>query len=187
MIKKESIRNSYIKILEKVKSALPGSPSTTFLKSSFKSGAGFTLIELLIVIVIIGVLATILLANFIGVRQRSRDAQRKADLRQIQSAIELYKADRGVYPPALYFTDCPTSSSLIGGTVTYMQKIPCNPLPPTASIILGATVGNYYYFLSGNTYNLITCIENTNDTDRYAYTVSALFCPSRKVYQLTNP
>src|SRR3990167_1144019 len=124
-----------------MKIVLKDLPSTTFLKSSFKSGAGFTLIELLIVIVIIGVLATILLANFIGVRQRSRDAQRKADLRQIQSAIELYKADQGVYPTPLYSTDCPTSSPLVGGTVTYVAKIPCDP-----SGISYWNSGNYYNY-----------------------------------------
>jgi len=62
---------------------------------------GFTLIELLIVIVIIGVLATLLMTNFVGVRQRGRDAQRKSDLRQIQAALELYRADVGQYPEAL--------------------------------------------------------------------------------------
>ena len=54
---------------------------------------GFTLVELLIVVAIIGILSTLLMANFIGVRQRARDAQRKADLRQIQSALELYRSD----------------------------------------------------------------------------------------------
>jgi len=50
-----------------------------------KNGAGFTLVELLVVIVIISVLAGLLVSNFIGVRLRGRDAQRKSDLAQIQS------------------------------------------------------------------------------------------------------
>ncbi len=159
---------------------------------------GFTLIELLIVIAIIGVLATILLANFIGVRQRSRDAQRKADLRQIQGAIELYKADQGVYPPMpLYSINCgsyavSSYSSIKGGTpsITYMEKIPCDPNP---SIYIGAFStlnGNYYYRLDvGSIYYLDACIENTNDTDRDAYSgaIPTALCTTGKLYQLTNP
>jgi general secretion pathway protein G len=87
---------------------------------------GFTLIELLIVIAIIGVLSTLLMANFIGVRQRARDAQRKSDIRQIQAALEIYRSDSGAYPPTGSFPS-PCGSPLASGGSTYMQKIPCDP------------------------------------------------------------
>ena len=167
---------------------LPYTKTEKSLKSYFlnlKSSFGFTLIELLIVIAIIGVLATILLANFIGVRQRSRDAQRKADLRQIQSAIELYKADQGTYPlPPLYSASCLPSSPLKdpGGTVTYMKKIPCDPSLIKISLL---PPGNYAYGLNGTTYDLYACIENSNDTD--ANISDDPSCPSNRIYKLTNP
>ena len=47
---------------------------------------GFTLIELLVVVSIIGVLATVVLSSLSDARARSRDARRKADLKNIQSA-----------------------------------------------------------------------------------------------------
>lgn len=122
-----------------------------------RKSRGFTLIELLIVVAIIGVLTTLLMANFIGIRQRARDTQRKADLRQIQSALELYRADKGVYPPTVSFPAC--GSSLIDGTNIYMQKVPCDPL----------NSGKYVYtYLSsnGNTYSLYSCLENTNDSQK---------------------
>lgn len=75
-----------------------------FRIQNFKKG--FTLIELLIVIAIIGVLATLLMVNFIGVRQRARDAQRKSDLRQIQSALEIYRSDQGSYPASIINCTC---------------------------------------------------------------------------------
>ncbi len=61
---------------------------------------GFTLIELLVVISIIGILATLLIANLGGIRERARDAQRKNDLNQIQKALEMYKnsQDPPTYP-----------------------------------------------------------------------------------------
>ena len=60
---------------------------------------GFTLIELLVVIAIIGILATIVLASLNSARQRSRDAKRVADLRNLQTALELYyDAHNNLYP-----------------------------------------------------------------------------------------
>ena len=60
---------------------------------------GFTLIELLVVIAIIGVLASTVLASVNSARIKSRDARRKADLRQISMALELYYDAYGAYPP----------------------------------------------------------------------------------------
>lgn len=155
---------------------------------------GFTLIELLIAIAIIGVLTTLLMTNFVGVRQRARDAQRKADIRQLQSALELYRADQGRYPAlsgTAYrlnsSTVCPTSQSLQVGTTVYMSKIPCDSL--------GASVynsGNYYYYTSTNfTYTLAACLENANDNDTSATTTAPSptggSCPSAKYFVVTNP
>ena len=63
---------------------------------------GLTLIELLIVIAIIGVLggALLTIVNPIEQVSKSNDARRKADLAQVQRALELYYNDRGTYPPS---------------------------------------------------------------------------------------
>ncbi len=60
---------------------------------------GFTLVELLIVMALITVLAAIGIVSFRGAQNRARDAQRKADLRQYQTALEVYANDNdGFYP-----------------------------------------------------------------------------------------
>jgi len=79
---------------------------------------GFTLIELLIVVVIVGILASISYANFIGAQDKARSAALKAVMRQVQISAESYATDSGgSYPPELaamqpYF---PGGSSSIGG------------------------------------------------------------------------
>ncbi len=117
---------------------------------------GFTLIELLIVVAIISILATLLMANFIGVMQRARDGQRKSDLRQIQSALELYRSDQGGYPLTANFPSCgsPFTGGTSPNTVTYMQSVPCDPTTHTG----------YYYSSGGTNYCLRACLENANDS-----------------------
>lgn len=62
---------------------------------------GFTLIELLVAISIIGLLSSIVLASLNVAKAKGRDAKRISDIRQIRTAIELYKADSGYYPTSL--------------------------------------------------------------------------------------
>jgi len=63
-----------------------------------KNKFGFTLIEVLVVIAIFGILSAVLYANFGEAGAQSRDTERKADLRALQSALELYKLKNGRYP-----------------------------------------------------------------------------------------
>ena len=59
---------------------------------------GFTLIELLVVISIIGFLSTLAVVSLNNARIKSRDAKRKADLKQIQTALEVYYDKNNYYP-----------------------------------------------------------------------------------------
>ncbi|MFA5838896.1 MAG: prepilin-type N-terminal cleavage/methylation domain-containing protein [Candidatus Paceibacterota bacterium] len=66
-----------------------------------KKNKGFTLIELLVVIAIIGILSSVVLASLNSARQKSRDARRIADIKQVQLALELYFDSNANYPTAL--------------------------------------------------------------------------------------
>src|SRR3989304_4722403 len=66
--------------------------------STNKMKKGFSLIELLVVITIIAALVAVALPNFLGARQRARDAKKKAELRELKSALRLYYNDFNSYP-----------------------------------------------------------------------------------------
>lgn len=61
--------------------------------------SGFTMIELIMVMTIIGALAGIMILNFPATLRKSRDANRKSDLRQYATALEIFASkNNGKYP-----------------------------------------------------------------------------------------
>ncbi len=68
------------------------------LQSRKKTQNGFTLIELMIVIVIIGILATLLIPRIMERPEEARRVKAKVDIKTIESALKLYKIDTGNYP-----------------------------------------------------------------------------------------
>jgi general secretion pathway protein G len=146
-----------------------------FLKS-FKKSLGFTLVELLVTVGIIGVLATLLMANLVGMRSRARDTERKSDLKQIQKALEVYKQDRDPwsYPQVDTWSDVTTALETDG----YMKEVPTDPY-----------AGDYYYASprTGSdtlTYEMFACLENASDAD--ADSITQDDCDDAS-YTLTEP
>jgi prepilin-type N-terminal cleavage/methylation domain-containing protein len=72
--------------------------SFRYTENIMKLRLGFTLVEILIVVAVIGVLAAVVFSSLNDAPAQARDAERKADLRSIQIALEQYKKDHGHYP-----------------------------------------------------------------------------------------
>ncbi len=110
-----------------------------------KDGKGFTLIELMIVIVIIGILATLLIPRIMERPEEARRIKAKMDIKTIESALKLYKIDNGVYP------------STEQGLEALIKKPTTSPLPKKwrdGGYLEGTSVpkdpwGNPYYYTAG--------------------------------------
>ncbi|MFC1652846.1 type II secretion system major pseudopilin GspG [Planctomycetota bacterium] len=60
--------------------------------------AGFTLIELMVVVVILGILATIIMPKILDRPEQARRMKAKVQIRNLQSALGLFKTDTGRFP-----------------------------------------------------------------------------------------
>jgi prepilin-type N-terminal cleavage/methylation domain-containing protein len=132
----------------------------------------FTLVELLVVISIIGLLSTIAAVSLSSSRSAARDTKRKADIRQISQAVELYYNSNGNLPTnggwCTYISN-PTYLTFVNDIAPFMAKVPSDPQKPVQ-------VGDYLYFnladtagryalcanmekATGNSYNYTSCAD----------------------------
>lgn len=59
---------------------------------------GFTLIEIMVVVVILGILASIIAPRIMGAPDEARTAKARQDIRAIEGALKLYRLDNYRYP-----------------------------------------------------------------------------------------
>ncbi|OGL75088.1 hypothetical protein A3C96_00625 [Candidatus Uhrbacteria bacterium RIFCSPHIGHO2_02_FULL_60_10] len=128
---------------------------------------GFTLIELLVVIAIIGLLSTLAVVALNSARQKSRDSKRVADIKQIQTALELYFADAQAYPVGTNLVLGGASANKLCATTglnntctgtTYMGLVPKAPTPADGAACNGTNNDYFYTVVSGNSdYGLTFC------------------------------
>ncbi len=59
---------------------------------------GFTLVELMVVIVIIGLLATVVMINVLPSQDRAMETKARADISTLSQAMEMYRLDNLSYP-----------------------------------------------------------------------------------------
>lgn len=121
---------------------------------------GFTLIELLVVIAIIGLLSTLAVVALGSARVKARDSKRLSDLKQVQTALELYNTDNNAYPTAAAgvtlgsgnFACLNTSGWAATGCASpFMGSVPADP---------GS--GSYVYTSAdGTTYAVAATLEDT--------------------------
>jgi len=90
---------------------------------------GFTLIELMIVVVILGLLATIIMPRILGRPEQARRMKAKIDIRNIESALALFKTDTGRFPTTSEGLEVLVSDPGIKGYNSdgYLNKAPSDP------------------------------------------------------------
>jgi general secretion pathway protein G len=82
--------------------------------------AGFTLVELMVVIVIIGLLATVVVINVMPASDRAAITKARADIATLEQGIEMYRLNSMRYP-----TTEEGLEALVAGD--YIRRLPNDP------------------------------------------------------------
>ncbi len=125
------------------------------LNIMLKQKKAFTLIELLVVIAIIGILATLAVVALQQTRSRARDSKRVADMKQTQTALELFFNENGRYP-----TEEEWSSGAIESESSdnvFMYSIPFAPTPADGDCLEASNSYVYIPANDGSTYVINFC------------------------------
>jgi general secretion pathway protein G len=122
---------------------------------------GFTLIELLVVVAIIGLLSTLSVVALGSARKKANDSKRLLDIKQVQTALELYYTDNNAYPTSTASSTLGTGDFVCldeygfddvcdGDGDVYMDLVPSDP---------GNTTDYLYQSTDGSTYVLTAVLE----------------------------
>lgn len=92
---------------------------------------GFSLIEIMVVVVILGILASIVVPKIINRPDEARAIKAKQDVLAIQNALDLYKLDNGMYPSTdqglLALVEKPTTNPEPRDWKQYLKSLPMDP------------------------------------------------------------
>ena len=88
-----------------------------------RAEAGFTLVEIMVVIVIIGILATLVVPNVVGSSDEARVKKAQSDCSALATSVKLYRSNKGRLPDSL--------DALAGdeekGKSWYLENLPKDP------------------------------------------------------------
>ena len=109
-----------------------------------RNNKGFTLIELMVVVLILGILAAIIAPRIIGRTDDARVTEAKVQIKNLETALKLYKLDTGTYPTTEQGLDALIEKPATGvipkkwreGGYLEVKKIPSDPW------------GNPYFYIS---------------------------------------
>ena len=135
--------------------------------SSLSTSNGFTIIELLIVIVVIGILASIVVVSYNGVQQEAVNVRRLDDMDKVDSLLALYaKENNGLYPattnnPVANWktVDVRTDSNCFNGSaqldwIPGIDSLPQSTPNTSSSVGVNGNPGCYLYASNGTEYVL---------------------------------
>ncbi len=113
---------------------------------------GFTLLEIMVVVVIIGLLAAIVVPNFIGNIDTAAVNRARQDIRGIETALDLYRLDNFKYPSSedgLEALVTNPGEDAAPNWKPYLRRMPMDPWNNPYQYAYPGQNGNYDVFTFG--------------------------------------
>jgi prepilin-type N-terminal cleavage/methylation domain-containing protein len=119
-----------------------------------RSQRGFTTIELLLVLVVIGILATLVFTTRSGVQQNKRNTERQTDIKELRDGLEGYFAANNHYPTLAELNDATWRSTHLkaleagafsdpsGTNSTFVDKAQANAYTYSVTSVSGTPCDN---------------------------------------------
>ncbi|EPF0317180.1 type II secretion system protein GspG [Enterobacter cancerogenus] len=102
-------------------------------KQMMSKQRGFTLMELMVVIVILGVLASLVVPNLMGNKDRADKQKAISDIVALENALDMYKLDNHQYPTTEQGLDALITAPLLAPLAGnynpdgYLRRLPSDP------------------------------------------------------------
>lgn len=113
------------------------------------SQKGFTLLELMVVIVILGVLASLIVPNLMGNKERADRQKAVSDIIALENAMDMYKLDNHRYPTTAQgltaLVEKPTSNPIPVNYNNdgYIKRLPTDPWGNEYVLVSPGNAGQY--------------------------------------------
>lgn len=128
---------------------------------------GFTIIELLIVIIVIGILATLVITTFSGIQRNARNRTREADINALHSQLEFYYGQNGKYPLLSEVNDSTWRSTNMKGLDAGALS---DPQGDTETLVATPAAESYSYAVAADGGG--ACDNATTDCAEYTLTAT---------------
>jgi len=125
------------------------------MKRLIKCNRGFTLIEIMVVLIIIGLLAGIVVPKLMGRTEEAKRTKTAVQIKNLQSSLDLYKLDSGVYPSTDQGLQALVEKPAVGEIPNnwkeggYIDKIPKDPWGSNYVYISPGVHGDYDLYSYG--------------------------------------
>lgn len=101
--------------------------------SKIRDERGFTLIEIMVVVVILGVLAAIIVPNFLSRPDEAKVTKARVDIKALEESLGLFRLDNGFYPTTEQGLQALVSKPETGRIPAkfpdggYLKRVPADP------------------------------------------------------------